>query len=55
MKRIVMQIFRSLVTIVVVGTMAAMIFSLRSQLAAANAKVQALEKALNAQTPRSGD
>lgn len=35
MKRNILQIFRSLVTIVVVGTMAAMIFSLRSELAEA--------------------
>ena len=33
-----MQIFRSIVTIIVVGTMAAMIFSLRSELAEAKAK-----------------
>ena len=38
MKRAVMQILRSLVTIIVVGTMAAMIFSLRSQLAEAKAE-----------------
>ena len=34
-KRMMMRLFRSVVTIVVVGTMAAMIFSLRSELAAA--------------------
>ena len=49
MKRLLLQIFRTIVTIVIMGTMAAMIFSLRSQLAEANAKVQALEKALQAQ------
>lgn len=49
MKRLLLQIFRTIVTIVIMGTMAAMIFSLRSQLAEANAKVQVLEKALQAQ------
>ena len=38
MKRMMMQLFRSLVTVIVVGTMAAMIFSLRSELAVAKAK-----------------
>ena len=36
-----MQLFRSMVTIIVVGTMAAMIFSLRSELAVAKAKALA--------------
>ncbi len=40
MKRMMMQIFRSVVTIVIVGTMAAMIFSLRSELAEAKAKAK---------------
>ena len=55
MKRLLMQIFRTIVTLAIMGTMAAMIFSLRAQLAEANAKVQALEKALNAQAPQSGN
>ena len=38
MKRMMMQLFRSVVTIIVVGTMAVMIFSLRSELAEAKAK-----------------
>ena len=38
MKRMIMQLFRSIVTIIVVGTMAAMIFSLRGELAATKAK-----------------
>ena len=38
MKRVMMQLFRSLVTVIVVGTMAVMIFSLRSELAVAKAK-----------------
>ena len=37
MKRAVMQIMRTVVTVIVVGTMAAMIFSLRSDLARARA------------------
>ena len=37
-----MQIFRSVVTVVVVGTMAMMIFSLRGELAEAKAKARAL-------------
>ena len=41
MKRMMMQFFRSIVTIIVVGTMAAMIFSLRSELAEAKAKASA--------------
>ena len=39
MKRMMMQLFRAMVTIIVVGTMAVMIFSLRSELAEAKAKV----------------
>ena len=39
MKRIVMQLMRSIVTVIVVGTMACMIFSLRGELAEAKAKV----------------
>ena len=35
-----MQLFRSLVTVIVVGTMAVMIFSLRSELAVAKAKAK---------------
>ena len=38
MKRVMLQMLRSVVTIVVVGTMALMIFSLRGELAAAKAK-----------------
>ena len=41
MKRMMMQLFRSIVTIIVVGTMAAMIFSLRSELAEAKVKARA--------------
>lgn len=41
MKRNFLQVFRSLVTIVVVGTMAAMIFSLRGELAQAKARLNA--------------
>ena len=41
-KRAVMQIMRTVVTIVVVGTMATMIFSLRDQLNQANAKLKAV-------------
>ena len=40
-KKTIMQIMRSIVTIVVVGTMAAMIFSLRSELNCAKAKLRA--------------
>ena len=40
MKRMMMQLFRSVVTIIVVGTMAAMIFSLRSELAEAKARAR---------------
>ena len=40
-KRAIMQIMRTVVTIIVVGTMAAMIFSLREQLNKANAKLKA--------------
>ncbi len=41
MKKVIMQIFRSAVTIVVVGSMAAMIFSLRGELKAAKARLAA--------------
>ena len=41
MKRIVMQLMRSIVTVIVVGTMAVMIFSLRGELAEAKAKLAA--------------
>ena len=40
MKRMMMQLLRSVVTVVVVGTMAAMIFSLRSELAEAKARLR---------------
>ena len=40
-KRAIMQILRTVVTIIVVGTMAAMIFSLRDDLNKANAKLKA--------------
>ena len=40
-KRAIMQIMRTVVTIIVVGTMAAMIFSLRDQLNKANARLRA--------------
>ena len=40
-KRTIMQLMRSVVTIVVVGTMAAMIFSLRGELRDAKAKLRA--------------
>ena len=40
-KKTIMQLMRSAVTIVVVGTMAAMIFSLRSELNEAKAKLKA--------------
>ncbi|MBQ0032483.1 MAG: hypothetical protein KBT68_06750 [bacterium] len=43
MKRMMMQLFRSLVTIIVVGTMAVMIFSLRSELAEAKTRARAIE------------
>jgi quinol monooxygenase YgiN len=42
MKKTVLQIFRSIVTIVVVGTMAMMIFSLREENAKLRARVMAL-------------
>ena len=41
MKRVVMQLMRSIVTVIVVGTMACMIFSLRGELAEAKAKTRA--------------
>ena len=41
MKRMMTQLLRSVVTVVVVGTMAAMIFSLRSELAEAKARLRA--------------
>ena len=41
MKRVVMQLMRSIVTVIVVGTMACMIFSLRGELAEAKAKAGA--------------
>ena len=41
MKRVMMQLLRSIVTVVVVGTMAAMIFSLRAEVAEAKAKARA--------------
>lgn len=41
MKRMVMQIMRSIVTVIVVGTMAAMIFSLRGELNDAKVKLAA--------------
>ena len=41
MKRMMTQLFRSLVTIIVVGTMAVMIFSLRSELAEAKTRARA--------------
>ena len=43
MKRIVMQLMRSVVTVIVVGTMAVMIFSLRSELAEVKAKLKAAQ------------
>ena len=42
-KRFVLQIFRSLVTLILFVTMAAMIFSLRKELARERAKVAALQ------------
>ena len=42
MKRMMMQIFRSVVTVVVVSTMAMMIFSLRGELAEAKAKARTM-------------
>ena len=42
MKRMVLQIFRSVVTIVVVGTMAMMIFSLREENAKLRKRVAAV-------------
>ena len=47
MKRVVMQILRSLVTVIVVGMMALMIFSLRRQLAAAIAELTAAKSELS--------
>ena len=44
MKRNILQIFRSIVTIVVVGTMASMIFSLRSELEKAKSAAAKTEK-----------
>ena len=41
MKRMMMQLMRSLMTVIVVGTMAAMIFSLRAEVAEAKAKARA--------------
>ena len=43
MRRIVMQLMRSIVTVIVVGTMAVMIFSLRSELAEVKAKLKAAQ------------
>ena len=40
-KKTIMQLMRSVVTIIVVGTMAAMIFSLRGELNATKAKLRA--------------
>ena len=40
MKRVMMQLLRSIVTVVVVGTMAVMIFSLRAEVAEAKAKAR---------------
>ena len=40
-KKTIMQLMRSIVTIIVVGTMAAMIFSLRGELNAAKARLRA--------------
>lgn len=42
MKKMMLQLMRSIVTIIVVGTMAVMIFSLRGELAAEKAKVRKL-------------
>lgn len=44
MKRIVLQLMRTVVTLVVMCTMAAMIFSLRNQLSAAKAALKASEE-----------
>ena len=44
MKRFMMQMMRTMVTVIVVGTMAMMIFSLRGELAEAKAKVAAAGK-----------
>ena len=44
MKRFMMQMMRTMVTVIVVGTMAMMIFSLRGELAEAKAKVTAAGK-----------
>ena len=43
MKRIMLQLMRTIVTVIVVGTMAVMIFSLREELAAAKAKLAAMQ------------
>lgn len=45
MKRFMMQMMRTMVTVIVVGTMAMMIFSLRGELAEAKAKVAAAKSA----------
>lgn len=42
MKRLVMQLMRTIVTVIVVGTMAAMIFALRSELDAARREIATL-------------
>ena len=44
MKRFMMQMMRTMVTVIVVGTMAMMIFSLRGELAEAKAKAAAAGK-----------
>ena len=46
MKRFMLQMLRSLVTIVVVGTMAVMIFSLRDERQAAKAEIASLRAQL---------
>ena len=43
MRRFAMQLLRTIVTVIVMGTMAVMIFSLRGELAEAKARVRALE------------
>ena len=53
MKRIMLQLMRTLVTVVVMGTMAAMIFSLRSELAETKAQLAAAQAQLAA--VRAGD
>ena len=47
MKRIIMQLMRSIVTVIVVGTMAVMIFSLRSELAEVKAKLKSAQAGQN--------